>query len=66
MNIDKIQCKEFYLHLIEKYQHTSKCKKAWIKEFPDIDSVNNNFWKTIFNLPFSTTRDTKIQSFNLE
>ncbi len=63
MNIDKIQCKDFYLHLIEKYQHNPKCTKAWIKEFSDIESVNNNFWKRIFNLPFSTTRDTKIQSF---
>ncbi len=63
INIDKIQCKDFYWHLIEKYQHNSKCKKTWIKEFPDIESVNNNFWKRIFNLPFSTTRDTNIQSF---
>ncbi len=28
MNIDKIQCKDFYWHLIEKYQHNPKCKKA--------------------------------------
>ncbi len=34
-----------------------------MKEFPDIESVNNIFWKRIFNLPFSTTRDTNIQSF---
>ncbi len=45
INIDNIQCKDFYWHLIEKYQHNPKCKKAWIKEFPDIESVNNNFGK---------------------
>ncbi len=39
--------------------------KTWIKEFPDIESVNNNFWKRIFHLPFSTTRDTQIQSFQI-
>ncbi len=63
INIDKIPCKDFYWHLIEKYQQNPKCKKAWIKEFPDIESVNNNFWKRIFNLQFSTTRDTNIESF---
>ncbi len=62
INIDKIQCKDFYWHLIEKYLHNPKCKKAWIKEFPDIESVNNNIWKRIFNLPFST-KDTNVQSF---
>ncbi len=63
MNIDKIQCKYLYWHLIEKYQHNPKCRKAFIKKFSDRESVNNKFWKRIFNLPFSTTRETKIQSF---
>ncbi len=62
-NIDKTQSKTCYCHLIEKYQHNPKYKKTWIKIFPDIESVNNIFWKRIFNLPFSTTRDTNIQSF---
>ncbi len=38
-------------------------QKSLDKEISDIESVNNNFWKRIFNLPFSTTRDTNIQSF---
>ncbi len=38
-------------------------QNASIKDFPDIEIVNNNAWKRIFNLPFSTTKDTKHQSF---
>ncbi len=63
ININKIQWKHFYWYLIEKYQHNSKCKKAIIKEFTNMELVNNIFWKMIFNLTFSTTRDTNIQSF---
>ncbi len=35
INIDKIECTDFYWHLIEKYQHNPKFKKAWTKEFHD-------------------------------
>ncbi len=63
MNIDKIQCKDFLQAFNRKYQHNPKCKKAWIKKFPNIESVDNNFWKFFFILPFSTTRDINIQSF---
>ncbi len=65
-NIENTQCKEFYWNLIERDQHNPKSKKAWTKEFPDLETVNDCVWKRVFNLPFSTTRDTKIQSFNLE
>ncbi len=63
MNIDKIQCKDFYWHLIEKYQHNRKCKKSLDKGISQHRISCYNFWNIIFLLPFSITRDTKIQSF---
>ncbi len=62
-NIENTQCKDLYSHLIEMDQYNHNSKKDWIKEFPDLETVNDSVWKRVFNLPFSTTRDTKIQSY---
>ncbi len=59
-------CKHFYWHLIENDQHNPKCKKAWIKEFPNLEPVDDSVWKRVVNLPFSTTEIQKSNNFNLE
>ncbi len=61
IHIDK--CKNIYCHLINNIQHTPKAITSWENVYSNFKNKGNIFWDTILKMPFITTRDTSIQSF---
>ena len=48
-DIGKIETKQFYLLLMNKYQRKPTCILKWKDELPNIIQLNNEEWKIIFN-----------------
>ena len=62
-NIDKFTCKLFYWILVSKKYRKPTCTVKWIEQFPLFNNVNESIWHRIFSMPFTVTRETKLQSF---
>ncbi len=63
LEIERVKCKDFYWHLISSIQHTPRAITAWENIYTNFKGNDNNFWKTIFKMPFLFTRPTSIQTF---
>ncbi len=61
--IEKVTCKEFYWHLINKDVHNPSSVKIWSSQDPIFKEASTNVWPRIFKLPLITVRDNKIQTF---
>ncbi len=62
--LEQIKCKDIYWHLINDIQHRPKAIiTSWENVYSNFKNKGNIFWNTIFKMPFITTRDTSIQSF---
>ncbi len=62
-NIEKIKCKDFYWHLINKSSHTPNNKLKWCETYHDFKNADPKTWHGIFKLPFQIIRETRIQTF---
>ncbi len=63
LNIEKIKCKDFYWHLINKAPHMPKNILKWCETYPDFKNADTKTWQRIFKLPFQVIRETRIQTF---
>ncbi len=61
--INKLTCKEIYWHIINKSNHKPPSKEKWHQLFPLMKEDAENLWPQIYKLPFTITRETKLQSF---
>ncbi len=61
--IRNFKCKEFYWCLVNAQTTSVNCKKKWAETFPKLTNVGEEIWHRIFLMPFTTTRETKLQSF---
>ncbi len=61
--IENVTCKEFYWHLMNIDPHTPMAVQHGLVIYPMFNEASTNVWPRIFNLPFKTVRDTKIQTF---
>jgi hypothetical protein len=59
ISIHNLSCKQFYWMYIEKYQRQPTCIATWNERY----NMDNDVWEAIFEIPFTCTRDTKLQSF---
>ncbi len=50
--IEKVTCKEFYLHLINIDVHNHSSVKKWSSLYPLFIEASTNVWPRIFKLPF--------------
>ena len=57
--IDQLKCKHFYSMFIQKIFNKPSCIYSWMQKF----TIPEHDWKFYFKLPFETTCDTKLQSF---
>ncbi len=63
VTLDKATCKDFfYLHLINLQKHKPNNIKKWCDQFKKFENASEKTWPRIFKLPFSTLRNTKIQT----
>ncbi len=63
VTLDKVTCKDFYWHLINLQKHKPNNIKKWCDQFQNFENASEKTWPRIFKLPFSTLRNTKIQTF---
>ncbi len=63
LNIEKIKCKDFYWHLINKFSYTPNTIHKRGETYPDFNNADLKTWPRIFKLPFQVIRETKIQTF---
>ncbi len=63
LNIEKIKCKDFYWHLINKASHMPSNILKWCQTYPDFKNADPKTWQRIFKLPFQVIRETRIQTF---
>ncbi len=61
--IIKIKCKDIYWHLINNDKHIPSAVRKWPEIFPLFKTASDEVWTRIWELPFQTTRETKIPSF---
>ena len=57
------KCKDFYWMILGAKYSDPTCKKAWAKQFPILEDLEKKKWANIFKIPFQSTRETCIQSF---
>ncbi len=63
MRLEKVKCKDIYWHLIKNITHTPKTIIAWENVYTSLKNKEDKFWKTLFTIPFISTRHTRLQSF---
>ncbi len=63
LNIEKIKCKYFYWHLINKASHMPNNILKWCETYPDFKNADPKTWRRIFKVPFQVIRETRIQTF---
>ncbi len=63
LNVEKVKCKEYYWHLIKKFSHLPKAISSWENIYINFKYKDDNFWNTIFKMPFICSRQTTIQTF---
>ncbi len=63
LNIEKINCKDFYWHLINKASHMPNNILKWCETYHYFKNADPKTWQTIFKLPFQVIRETRIQTF---
>jgi len=56
--INEVTSKDLYWHIINKEKHIK-----WSFTYPNFTKADTSVWPRIFNLPFKTVRNTKIQTF---
>ncbi len=61
--LENVTCKDFYWHLRNTDPHTPTALQKWSIHYPIFKEASANIWPRIFKLPFTTVRDTKIQTF---
>ena len=62
-DVSECKCKDYYWNLLSANTKEPACKKSWAKLFPLLTSLDKHQWGNIFKIPFETTRETYIQSF---
>ncbi len=63
MELEKVKCKDIYWHLINNITHMSKAIITWKNVYTSLKNKEDKFWKTLFTIPFISTWDTRLQSF---
>ncbi len=58
-SVNQLKCKQFYSVFIEKIFNKPSCIYGWMQSF----TVPEEDWKFYFKIPFETTSETKLQSF---
>ncbi len=61
-DIQKTKCKDFYCHVINSRNHNTRSKLTWSKTFKNLPNPEESTWKNIYNIPFKTVIETKIQT----
>ncbi len=64
--IEKTQCKHIYWELLNKLRREPACVSKWVSEYPEFKECSTEIWEYIFQLPFKTLRETKMQSFQFK
>ncbi len=62
-DIKHITTKLIYNTFINQINRPPTCIETWGKELPTYFKANNNRWSDIFTMPFNTSRETLIQTF---
>jgi hypothetical protein len=63
VEINKVNCKDIYWHLINSNNHKPTSIKRWTEVFPKFNTIDFDIWRNIFKNPFKTIIDTKVQTF---
>ncbi len=50
LNAEKVKCKEYYRHLINKLSHLLKAISLWENVYINFKNKDDSFWKTIFKI----------------
>jgi len=65
-NLDQCSSKDFYWHLINITNHIPSCITKWSTIYSSLNDAHTSEWKAIFNHPFKTCRETKLQSLQFK
>ncbi len=60
--ISKTTCKDVYWNFVTKRRRVPKCSEKWAEDYSNFKTAEN-ILPNIFKLSFTTTRETKLQSF---
>ena len=60
--LNKMKCKDLYWILVSNKIKQPRCIQKWTEFFPEFKTAHKTEWPAIFQMPFITTRDTRIQS----
>ncbi len=63
MELEKVKCKDIYWHLINNITDTPKAIIAWKNVYTNLKNNEDEIWKTLFTVPLTSARDTRLQSF---
>jgi hypothetical protein len=63
LTLNMTTSKEIYWHIINLEDFQPTYIKKWNETYSHLNNALNEEWNNIFNLPFKTCRETKLQSF---
>lgn len=64
IDLGNMATKELYQVLMQSKKHKIAAKAAWTREFEDIEGILSDLnWTYWYSLPFSITREVRLQSF---
>lgn len=65
-SIEKLYCKDFYWMLVSEKKAIPTCINKWIEYYPNLTKLDGSAWSDIFKMSFTSTRETKLQSFQYQ
>ena len=57
------KCKDFYWNFLNATSIEPSSKTSWKKQFPLLEDFDKSKWASVYKIPFQSTRETCIQSF---
>ena len=60
--LNSVQGKIIYFKYIHKRKRSPTCVDKWTEEYPGFATADPELWQCIFKLPYSTVRETRLQS----
>ncbi len=62
-NVEQMTCRNSYWLMVSQKIITPTCIQKWTEYFPNFNNADILMWHRIFKLPFSVTRETRLQTF---
>ena len=56
----------FNVKLVKRKSRVPSCVEKWSEDYPEFKNAPDSIWPDIFKIPFSITRETKLQSFQYQ